>query len=147
MSLFMRVFTAFGLGRFPCSMYRTPWCRIFQVSLHRRCQRLHFFLHHQLHRCQPGLTQQVADSLLQQAHDVRQRQHHLDVRILFGGESAELLHGSLLFDLVLSLHSDSLLFLGRTTHPRPIMAGGLRVATFYELPGILPPQLVQVGLT
>jgi hypothetical protein len=63
-------------------------------------------------------------------------QHHLYVGILFGGEPAELLHGSLLFDLVLSLHSDSLLFLGRKTHPRPIMAAGVRVATFYELPGI-----------
>jgi hypothetical protein len=42
-----------------------------------------------------------------------------------------------LFDLVSSLHSDSLLFLGRKTHPRPIMAGGVRVAIFYELPGIL----------
>jgi len=46
-----------------------------------------------------------------------------------------------LFNLVSSLHSDSLLFLGRKIDPRPIMAGGLRVATFYELSGILgsPP--------
>src|SRR5713226_7629785 len=29
-------------------------------------------------------------------------------------------------------------FLAEKTHPRPIMAGGVRVAIFYELPGILP---------
>ena len=37
--------------------------------------------------------------------------------ILLRGDPAELLHGSLLFDLVLSLHSDSLLFLGRKNQP------------------------------
>jgi len=31
--------------------------------------------------------------------DVGQRKDHLDVRVLFGGDPAELLHGSLLFDL------------------------------------------------
>jgi hypothetical protein len=56
---------------------------------------------------------------------------------LLRGDPAELLHGSLLFDLVLSLHSDSLLFLGRKTNRRPIMAASLRVATFYDLPGIV----------
>ncbi len=45
---------------------------------------------------------------------------------------------SLLVDLVSSLHSDSLLFLGRKNHPRPIMTADVRVATFYELTGILP---------
>jgi hypothetical protein len=37
----------------------------------------------------------------------------------------------------LSFHSDSLLFLGRKNNRRPIMAGSLRVATFYDLPGIV----------
>lgn len=31
--------------------------------------------------------------------------------------------------------SRQVLFLGGETHPRPIMAGGVRIATFYELPG------------
>src|ERR1051325_1628140 len=79
------------------------------------CQRLHFFIHYQVHQFQPGLAQQVPHALLQQADDLGQGQHHLYVGILFGGEPAELLHGSLLFNLVLSLHSDSLLFLGRKT--------------------------------
>src|ERR1019366_7549541 len=52
---------------------------------------------------------------------------------------AELLHRSLLVDLVSSFHSDSLLFLGRKNHPRPIMTADVRVATFYELTGILSP--------
>jgi hypothetical protein len=56
------------------------------------------------------LPQQVSYSLLQQTDDVGHRKDHLHVGILFGGEPAELLHGSLLFDLILFLHSDSLLF-------------------------------------
>jgi hypothetical protein len=47
------------------------------------------------------------------------------------------LHRSLLVDLVSSFHSDSLLFLGRKNHPRSIMTADVRVATFYELTGIL----------
>ena len=82
------------------------------------------FFHHGLHQRQPGFPQQVADSLLQQAHDLGQRQDHLDVRVLFGGDPAELLHGSLLFDLVLFLQATLSFFLGRKTHPRLIMAGG-----------------------
>jgi hypothetical protein len=45
-----------------------------------------------------------------------------------------------LFDLVLSLHSDSLLFSWRKNYPRLIMAG-VRVATFYELPGIVQEEV------
>src|SRR5579872_2026685 len=89
-------------------------------------------------RAPSGMLQQVADALLQQAHYLGQRQHHLNVGVLFGCEPAELLHGSLLFDLVLSLHSDSLLFLGRKNSPSAHYGRGLRVATFYGLPGILP---------
>jgi hypothetical protein len=48
------------------------------------------------------------------------------------------------FDLVLSLHGDSLLFSWQKINRRLIMAGGLRVATFYELPGILRNR-VRVG--
>src|ERR1019366_4184413 len=48
---------------------------------------------------------------------------------LFVGQLAELLHRSLLVDLVSSFHSDSLLFLGRKNHPRPIMTADVRVAT------------------
>ena len=97
----------------------------------------HFLVHHQVHQLQSRLPQQVPHSLLQQAHDVGHRKDHLNVGVLFGGEPAELLHGSLLFDLVSFLHSDSLLFLGRKINRRPIMAASLRVATFYELTGNL----------
>jgi hypothetical protein len=67
----------------------------------------------------------------------RPAQDHLDVRVLVSGDPAELLHGSLLFDPVLSLHSDSLLFLGRKHSLSAHYGRGLKVATFYELPGIL----------
>jgi hypothetical protein len=96
-----------------------------------------FLFHHGLHQREPRFRQQVAHALPQHADDVGQRKDHLDVWILLGGDPAELLHGSLLFDLVLSLHSDSLLFLGRKINRRPIMAASLRVATFYDLPGNL----------
>jgi hypothetical protein len=96
-----------------------------------------FLFHHGLHQREPRFPQQVAHALLQHADDVRQRKDHLDVWILLRGDPAKLLHGSLLFDLVLSLHSYSLLFLGRKTNRRPIMAASLRVATFYDLPGIV----------
>jgi hypothetical protein len=97
----------------------------------------HFLVHHQVHQLQSRLPQQVSHPLLQQAHDVGHRQDHLDVGVLFGREPVELLHRSLLFDLISFLHSDSLLFLGRKINRRPIMAASLRVATFYELPGNL----------
>jgi len=44
---------------------------------------------------------------LQQTHDVGHRKDHLNVGVLFGRESAELLNGSLLFDLIAFLPSDS----------------------------------------
>jgi hypothetical protein len=96
-------------------------------------QVMHFLVHHQVHQLQPGLPQQVSYSLLQQTDDVGHRKDHLHVGILFGGEPAELLHGSLLLDLISFLHSDSLLFLGRKINRWPIMAASLRVATFYGL--------------
>src|SRR5260370_42528463 len=98
----------------------------------------HFFLHHQAHQRQPGLAHQVAHAFLQQTHDLGHRKNHLKVGILFAGQLPEFLHRSLLVDLVSFLHSDSLLFLGRKNHPRPIMTADVRVATFYELTGILP---------
>ncbi len=81
-------------------------------------QRLHFFVHHQVHQFQSGVPQQVAHAFLQQADDVGHRQDHLDVGVLFGGEPAELLHGPLLVDLVSFLHSDSLLFSWQKKLPR-----------------------------
>src|SRR5579862_5517271 len=76
-----------------------------------------FLLHHGLHQRQSRLPQQVAHALLQQADYVGQWQDHLNVGVLVGSDPAELLHGSLLLDLVSSLHSDSLLFLGRKNQP------------------------------
>jgi hypothetical protein len=97
----------------------------------------HFFLHHQAHQRQPGFPHEVAHSFLQQTDHLGHRKNHLKVGILFPGQLPELLHRSLLVNLVSSLHSDSLLFLGRKNHPRPIMTADVRVATFYELTGIL----------
>src|ERR1035437_1861312 len=95
----------------------------------------HFLVHHQVHQLQPGLPQQVSYSLLQQTDDVGHRKDHLHVGILFGGEPAELLHGSLLFDLISFLHSDSLLFSWQKNNRRPIMAASLRVAYFLRIYG------------
>src|ERR1035437_3877726 len=110
-------------------------CGMLLVTL--ACQVPYFFLHHQVHQGKTGRAQQVADSFLQKTHDLGHGKDHLDVGILFVGQLAELLHRSLLVDLVSSFHSDSLLFLGRKNHPRPIMTADVRVATFYELTGIL----------
>src|SRR6266511_2029071 len=96
----------------------------------------HFLLHYQAHQRQPGFSQQMSDAVLQQADDFGQREDHLDVGVLFGGEPAKLLHGPLLVDLVLFLHSDSLLFLAEN-YSKVIMPSGVRVATSYELTGIL----------
>src|SRR5216684_1146197 len=98
----------------------------------------HFFFHDQVHQSQSRLTQQVADSFLQQAHDLGHGKDHLDVGILFARQLAELLHRALLIDLVSSLHSDSLLFPWRKKLPSAHYDRGVRVATFYELTGILP---------
>jgi hypothetical protein len=81
-----------------------------------------------MHKCRPVDVAEMASPTCP---------HEADWGDLFGGDPAELLHGSLLFDLVLSLHSDSLLFSWQKTNRRPIMAAGVRVATFYELPGNL----------
>jgi hypothetical protein len=88
----------------------------------------------------------VSHSLLQQSDNVGHRKDHLDVGVLFGGESAELLHGSLLFDLISFLHIDSLLVLGRTINRRPIMAATLRIATFYGLTGNLHTDFPVAGM-
>src|ERR1019366_9033375 len=104
----------------------------------------HFLVHHQVHQLQPGLPQQVSYSLLQQTDDVGHRKDHLHVGILFGGEPAELLHGSLLFDLISFLHSDSLLFSWQKNNRRPIMAASLRVAYFLRIYGQSPAIAVYV---
>src|ERR1039458_1098546 len=83
-------------------------CGMLLVTL--ACQVPYFFLHHQVHQGKTGRAQQVADSFLQETHDLGHGKDHLDVGILFVGQLAELLHRSLLVDLVSSFHSDSLLF-------------------------------------
>ena len=42
--------------------------RVLLVAL--ASQRLHFFIHHQMHQFQSGVPQQIAHPLLQQADDV-----------------------------------------------------------------------------
>jgi hypothetical protein len=70
----------------------------------------HLLVHYAHHQQESGFAHQVADALLKQAHDPGERQDHLDSGVLFAGEPAELLHGSLLVDLVSFLHSDSPFF-------------------------------------
>jgi hypothetical protein len=48
-------------------------------------------------------------------------QDQLHGRVLFGGDPAELLHGSLLFDLLLFLQATLSFFLAEKTTRRPIM--------------------------
>src|SRR5687767_15955325 len=73
-------------------------------------------------------------TFLEHSHYPRQRQDHLDVGIGFGGEPAELLHGALLVNLISFLHSDSP-FSWKKNFPEAITPRGVRVATFYGLPG------------
>src|SRR5436305_4431083 len=73
-------------------------------------------------------------TFLEHSHYPRQRQDHLDVGIGFGGKPAELLHGALLVNLVWFLHSDSP-FSWKKNFPEAITPRGVRVATFYDLPG------------
>src|SRR5580765_4936484 len=95
-----------------------------------------FFLHQQLHQLQAGLTHQFADTFSQPAHHLGHGQHHLHRWVSIGGHCLELLHSSLRFNLVWFLHSDSLLFSAKENCSEPIRLGALRVATFYDLPGI-----------
>src|SRR5437764_6476549 len=74
-------------------------------------------------------------TFLEHSHYPRQRQDHLDVGIGFGGKPAELLHGALLVNLISFLHSDSP-FSWKKNFPEAITPRGVRVATFYDLPGI-----------
>jgi hypothetical protein len=64
-------------------------------------------------------------------------QDHLDVRALFGGDPADLLHGSLLFDLVLFLQATLSFFLGGKNSPSAHYGPGVESRYFYE-PGNLP---------
>src|SRR5438876_12168748 len=73
-------------------------------------------------------------TFLEHSHYPRQRQDHLDVGIGFGGKPAELLHGALLVNLISFLHSDSP-FSWKKNFPEAITPRGVRVATFYGLPG------------
>jgi hypothetical protein len=61
----------------------------------------------------------------------------LALGILFGGDPAELLHDSLLFDLALSLHSDSLLFSWQKNQPSAHYGRRLESRYFHEPPGNL----------
>jgi len=54
---------------------------------------------------------------------------------VFGGEPAELLHGSLLFNLVSFLQATLSFFLAEKNSPSAIMAEGLRVANFLRTYG------------
>jgi hypothetical protein len=63
--------------------------------------------HQQIHQLQAGLSNQLAGALTQPAHDLGQRQHHLHRRISIRGHCIELLDGSLRFNLIWFLHSDS----------------------------------------
>src|SRR5208337_1321639 len=81
-----------------------------------------FLLHDQVHQRQSRLAQQVAHSFLQKPHDLGHGKDHLDAGILFAGQLAEILHRSLLVDLVSSLHSDSPFFLAEKL-PSVIMTG------------------------
>jgi hypothetical protein len=76
----------------------------------------------------------MAHALLQHAYDPCQRQDHLDVRVRFGRDPAELLHGALLINLISFLHGDSP-FSWKKNFPEAITPRGVRVATFSELPG------------
>jgi len=80
----------------------------------------HFFLHHQAHQRQPGLTHQVAHAFLQQTDDLGHRKNHLQVGFSSRAKLSEFLHRSLLVDLVSSFHSDSLLFLAEKTTLGPL---------------------------
>src|SRR5205823_9892020 len=73
-------------------------------------------------------------TFLEHSHYPRQRHDHLDVGIGFGGKPAELLHGALLVNLISFLHSDSP-FSWKKNFPEAITPRGVRVATFYGLPG------------
>jgi len=84
-------------------------------------QRLYFFFHHQMHQLQSGLAHELAHPILQQMRNIGHWQDQLHGRVLFGGDPAELLHGSLLFDLVLFLQATLSFFLAEKTTRRPIM--------------------------
>jgi hypothetical protein len=58
--------------------------------------------------------------LLQHADNIGQRKDHLDVGILFGGDPAELLHGSLRLDLVLFLQATLSFFLAEKSTVGPL---------------------------
>src|SRR6266446_288654 len=81
-------------------------------------------------------------TFLEHSHYPRQRQDHLDVGIGFGGKPAELLHGALLVNLISFLHSDSP-FSWKKNFPEAITPRGVRVATFYGLPGNLQQLLAR----
>ena len=69
-----------------------------------------FFFHHQSDQLHPGLANQFAYALAQPAHRLGQGQHHLHRWIAISGHLFQPFHGSLRFNLMWFLHSDSLLF-------------------------------------
>lgn len=78
---------------------------------------IHFFFHQQLHQLQSCLPDQFTCAFAQPSHYLGHRQHHLHRRVSFRCHLFELFYGSLRFDLISSLHSDSPFFLRRKSAP------------------------------
>jgi hypothetical protein len=95
-----------------------------------------FFFHHEADQLQAGLPNQFAHPLAQPTDHRGHRQHHLHCRIPVFGHQFQLLHRTLRFDLIWFLHSDSLLFSAKKTARSLSKIPSLRVAIFYDLPGI-----------
>jgi hypothetical protein len=90
------------------------------------------------------LRVELAHTLPQPAHHLRQRQYHLHRRISVGCHLFEPFHGSLRFNLVWFLHSDSP-FLAKENVLSAYQDWERRVATFYDLAGIPPDGERKVG--
>ena len=71
-------------------------------------ERFYFFFHYQMHQLQSGLAHKLPYAILQQMRDLGHGQDQLHGRVLFGGDPAELLHGSLLFGVAKVLHDNKL---------------------------------------
>src|SRR5271168_5223785 len=82
------------------------------------------------------MTNQLTNALMQPAHHLSHRQHQLDRRISIRSHLFQPLHGSQRFDLIRFLHSDSPFFRQRKIALSLSKGQSLRVATFYDLPGI-----------
>src|SRR3954451_17031806 len=72
------------------------------------------------------------------------RQHHLNIWVFLHRKLAKLVHRSLFLDLIPSLHSDSLLFLGRK-FPEGYHPFRLRVANFLRTYGHPPASWIPLS--